>query len=208
MVKRTKSPDIDGPLRIQFWIPKPLEGLISRVRHGLFGMNRVFSSHAGGDFILSCPEGRRLVRIAIAPGQGVCFQMRNLVAFGAHVRISSYMNLSLAACGAGRAFVHMATCSEKDMSGGIVLETIGEPTFMRSQEASFDIHRMMAWDPRVEFRFGDLVGLADIVMTHPHVSVGSGTGQASVLLEADDSIGVSIVSKLVRAVASIFIPGL
>jgi hypothetical protein len=207
-VKRTKSPDIDGPLKVQYWIFRPLECLLSRFRNGLVHVNRIFAADRPGAIVLSCPQGRRLVAIDVSHSQGVCFSMRSLVALSSNVHIESYMNLSLAASGADRNFVYMAWCPRPGQQGAIVLETNGEPAVMRNSESSFDIHRLMAWDPRVEFRFGDLVGLADVIMTRPHASARWNYEGDAVLLEADDSVGQPVVRKMLRSLASIVLPGL
>lgn len=206
-VKTTKNPDLDGALKRQFW-PRPhLSCAMSRARNRLLWTTKIFAFDDGGEMVISCGEGRRLVLIEVTHSQGVCFSMRHLVGMTSTVNIESYINLSVAASAADRNFVHMAWCPRATDSGAILLETAGEPTTLRNGQASFDMRRLLAWDPRVEFRLEELVGVADVVMTHPHARARWNCEDDAVLLAADDSEGERFVSRLLRQAISVVVPG-
>jgi hypothetical protein len=206
-IKTTKSPDLDGPIKRQFWPWPHANCVLSRVRNGLFFTNRYFCSGERGEIVVSCGDGRRLVFIEINHSQGVCFNMRDLVGISSTAQVESYINLSLAATSADRNFVYMAWCRRPTECGGILLETRGEPTTLRNGQASFDMRRLLAWDPRVEFRLDELVGVADIVMTHPHARARWSCEDDSVILSADDSEGEHFVKRVIRQAVSVVVPG-
>jgi len=206
-VKTTKNPDLDGAMKRQFWPVPQMSCLVSRIRNGLVFTNRCFAHGTGGDMVVSCGEGRRLVLIEVSHSQGVCFSMRNLIGLKSTVHIESYINLSVAASGADRNFVYMAWCPRPDDRGAILLETTGEPTTLRNGQASFDMRRLLAWDPRVEFKLEDLVGIADVVMTHPHARARWNCEDDAVLLAADDSEGEQFVGRMMRQAMAILVPG-
>jgi len=205
-LKRSKSPTLDGPIRRSASLRRPMQSLLSRLRNGLFLLTRVASRDQPGEIVLSCPEGRRLVRIDVSHQQGVCFSMRHLVAFSQDVHIESYINLSMAATGADRNFVYMAWCPRPDAAGAIVLETNGQPTTVESEASSFELKRVLAWDPRVEYRFGELPNIADILFMPLHIATRWNGGGVAVLLEADDSESQPLMRHVVRFVASLFLP--
>ena len=206
-VKRTKNPDLDGAMKRQFWLFPQMSCLMSRLRNGLVFTNRYFAYGTGGDMVVSCGEGRRLVRIEISHSQGVCFSMRHLIGLTSNVRIESYINLSVAASGADRNFVYMAWCPRPTDRGAILIETTGEPTTLRNGQSSFDMGRLLAWDPRVEFGLEELVGIPDVVMTHPHAKARWNCEDDAVLLAADDSEGEPFIWRVLRQAISIFLPG-
>ena len=206
-VKTTKNPDLDGEMKRQFWPIPQTSCLISRMRNGLLFTNRYFSHGSGGEMVVSCGEGRRLVLIDVSHSQGVCFSMRHLIGLTSNVRIESYINLSVATSGADRNFVYMAWCPGRAEQGAILLETTGEPTTLRNGQGTFDMRRLLAWDPRVEFRLEELVGLADVIMTHPHAKARWSCDDDAVLLAADDSEGENFVRRVLRQAAAIVVPG-
>lgn len=206
-MKTTKNPDLDGSVKRQFW-PLPHAGCIaSRVRHGLLFTNRYFAQDDGGDMVVSCGEGRRLVLIEVTHSQGVCFSMRHVVGMTSTICVESYINLSLAASSADRNFVHMAWCPRPEDRGAILLETAGEPITLRNGAASFDMRRLLAWDPRVEFRLEDLVGVVDVVMTHPHARARWNNDEDAILLAPDDSEGERFVQRILRQAMGVILPG-
>jgi hypothetical protein len=206
-VKTTKNPDLDGELRRRFWPLPHTNCLISRLRNGLLFTNQYFSHVGAGEMVVSCGEGRRLVLIDVSHNQGVCFSMRHLIGLTANVRIESYINLSVAASGADRNFVYMAWCPSPTEQGALLLETTGEPTTLRNGQGTFDMRRLLAWDPRVEFRLEELVGMVDVLMTHPHAKARWNCDDDAVLLAADDSEGEQFIRRVLRQAISIVVPG-
>jgi hypothetical protein len=59
----------------------------------------------------------------------------------------------------------------------------------------------------VEFKLEELVGIADVLMTHPHARARWNCEDNAVLLAADDSEGEQFVRRVMRQAVSILVPG-
>lgn len=206
-IKRAKSPEMDGPLAETCSFSR-LSCLLSMVRNRLFPIQKYFATQQAGHLAISCAEGRRLVRIEVTHDSPVCFSMHSLVGFSEHVDIESYISFSLAAFGCDRNFTYMAWCPKPGRSGEIILETVGTPIALESNSAAFDIKRMLAWSPDVEFSLGELHQMADVFMTQPRVKAEWSALGCGLLLEADNSQAKSPAKVLIQSLISVYVPGI
>ena len=206
-IKTTKSPDLEGEVKRRFFPSPRIDSLISRVRNGLLFTNYFYSSGVGGDMIVSCGDGRRLILIEVNSNDPICcFSFQHLIGYTSNIIIESHMNLSLAASIADRIFTHAARCMSISQQGYLLMETRGQPVMLHNEHQTFDIRRMIAWDPRVEFWFEELVGMVDVVMTPAQVHARQNRLDDAVLLSADDSESEKFVSRIIRQLISIVIP--
>lgn len=206
-IKRSKSPEMDGPIAETCSFSR-LSCLVSMLRNRLFPIQKYFAPEASGHLAITCAEGRRLVRIEVTHDAPVCFGMHNLIGFSEHVDVESYISLSMAAFGCDRNFTYMAWCPEPGQSGEIILETVGMPVTLESNSATFDIKRMLAWSPQIEFSLGELHQMADVFMTHPRVRAEWSTPGCGLLLEADNSQAKSPAKVLIQSLISVYVPGI
>jgi hypothetical protein len=206
-IKRSKTPEMDGNIAETCSFSR-LSCLVSMVRNRLFPIQKYFATDQGGDLVITCAEGRRLVRLEVTHDSPVCFSMGRLVGFSEHVDIESYISLSVAAFGCDRNFTYMAWCPEPGQSGEILLETLGMPVALESNSAAFDIKRMLAWSPQIQFSLGELHQLADVFMTQPRVRAEWSTPGCGLLLEPDSSEAKSPAKVLLQSLASVYVPGI
>jgi len=181
--------------------------LFARWAHGLLWVRFAYTRSRPGRLVLDCAEGKRLIAITVAHGKAVCLNVGRVVAMSNTIRLRSCVSFSLAAASASHIFVKQAYCPRPETSGTIVLETAGEPTCASGQNATFDVSRMIAWDPEVEFRTTRLETLACMFIEPVCVSASADDEAAALLLEADAASGAFSPWKAVRRALSLVIPG-
>lgn len=207
-VKRSKRFLTEGGVRRRSqWIP-PTDCLWARVRNGFLLMRRAYTTTRPGLLVLDCAEGRRLIAIEVSHTAPVCIDIARVVAMSSTVRLRTCVSLSLAATSTNCIFVKQAWCPHSGTTGTIVLETAGEPTSASGQNSTFDVSRMIAWDPSIEFRTTRLESLPCVLFEPVCISASSPHKGNAVLLDADDVPAGFSAWKGVRQLLSLVIPGL
>jgi hypothetical protein len=207
-VKRSKRFLTEGGVkRRSQWIP-PTDCAWARIRHGFLLMRRAYATARPGLLVLDCAEGRRLIAIEVSHAAPVCVDVGRVVAMSTTVRLRTRISLSLAATSTNCVFVKQAWCPQHGTTGTIVLETAGEPTAASGQNATFDVSRMIAWDPSIEFRTTRLESLPCVLFEPVCISASSPHKGSAVLLDADDTPAGFSAWKGVRQLLSLVIPGL
>lgn len=189
------------------WIPAT-DCLIARLANGLLCVRLAYAKARPGKLVLDCAEGRRLIAIRVCSEKPVCIDVSRVVAMSTTVRLRSCLSFSLAAASANYAFVKQAYCVHPGASGTIVLETAGQPTAATGQNATFDVSRMIAWDPAIEFRTTRLQSLMCVFVEPVCISASAPDKSDKVLLDADDSGAAFSPWKGIRRALGLLVPGL
>jgi hypothetical protein len=207
-VKTRKSFLTEGGARRRIkWIPST-DCLLARLTNGLLCARLAYAKERSGKLVLDCAEGRRLIAIKVCFEKPVCVDVSRVVAMSTTVRLRSCISFSLAAASANHAFVKQAYCVHPGTSGTIVLETAGQPSEAAGQNATFDVRRMIAWDPAIRFRTTRLHSLACIFIEPVCISASATNETDTVLLDADDTGAGFSPWKGIRRALGLVIPGL
>jgi hypothetical protein len=207
-VKTSRRFLTEGGTKRRYQLIPSTDCFFSRVMSGFACARLAYAKARPGTLVLDCAEGRRLVAINVSHKHPVCIDVRRAIAMSTTVRLRTCVSFSLAAASANHVFVKQAFCPRPETSGVIVLETAGEPTSATGQNSTFEVSRMIAWDPGIEFRTTRLETLGCIFFQPVCVSASAVNDGDSVLLDADDTSAAFSPWKGIRRALSLVIPGL
>lgn len=182
-----------------------LDGWWKRYRSGHLWVREVVASAPGATLILTCDLSHRLVHIPVRYGHPVCVDFHHVIAMTSNMRVRSSMQLSLPALCTRRAFVTYMECITPASEGSLVLQIAGEACTL-SQEAEFDMSRVVAWHPEVRFRMTHLPRIADVFLTQPFVRIADAPAATVNVLLKPGSSGTekTIATRLLELLRIIF----
>lgn len=207
-IKRSKSVLTDGGVRQESRLVPSTDCYAARLFSGFVFARLAYAKARPGTLKLDCAGGRRLIAIEVTYDKPVCIDVGSVVAMSSTVRFRSCVSFSLAAASANRVFVKQAVCPRPGTRGTVVLETAGEPTLAAGNNPTFEVSRMIAWDPAVKFRATPLESIPGMLINHVLVSASLNEEDDSVLLDADHAGSAFSLWRVIRPVLSLVIPGL
>ena len=133
-------------------IPQPFRGLLSRIIHGKWILNR--GTHAeNATMRFTQPGGRVGIDWQLSDGEEVVFRYRDLLGFSENVELRTTISLRLSTLLFGRYIYHSARCVGGP--GRLLLSVKGDVEPEQQKVETFPLERLIAWNMHTRFRVTD-----------------------------------------------------